>query len=81
VAAHQGNVAVVDEDDLVLRDGADLLVPQREDDRGRVVADDGLTDLPRVAELAHDFLGLADVDHLGQHVHLLRVRRQVSHFR
>src|SRR5580658_4291244 len=75
VPTDEGDVPVVHEDHLVLRDRADLLVPEGQGDDGRVVADDGLAHLSGVTKLAHDLLRFAHAQHLREDVDLLRVRR------
>src|SRR5437016_1060891 len=54
VASHEGHVAVVDQDRLILLDLTDLVVPEGEQDRRGLVPNRRLDELSRFAELRRD---------------------------
>src|SRR5213083_878763 len=81
VASHEGHVAVVDQDRLILLDLTDLVVPQGEKDRCGLVPNRRLDELSRFAELRRDLSLFAQPDDLHQDIYLLGGGGQVFHFR
>src|SRR5712692_3401841 len=81
VAAHEGHVAVVDQDRLILLDLANLVVPQGEQDRRGLVPNRRLDELSRFAELRRDLSLFTQAYHLDQDIHLLGRGGQVFDFR
>src|SRR5436853_5492281 len=81
VAAHEGHVAVVDQDRLILLDLTNLVVPQGEQDRGGLVPNRRLDELSRFAELRRDLSLFPQPDDLHQDIYLLGCGGQVFHFR
>src|SRR3990170_74712 len=81
MAAHEGDEPVVDHDHVVLVDGIDLLFPQGQDDRARLVPNSGLNELPWAAVSRRDLSLLSKADDLREQVYLLRRRHQVLDFR
>src|SRR5881396_2163413 len=81
VASHEGHVAVVDQDRLILLDLTDLVVPEGEQDRGGLVPNRRLDELSRFAELRRDLSLFTQPDDLHQDIYLLGCGGQVFHFR
>src|SRR5213596_1010161 len=81
VASHEGHVAVVDQDRLILLDLTDLVVPQGDKDRCGLVPNRRLDELSRFAELRRDLSLFAQPDDLHQDIYLLGGGGQVFHFR
>src|SRR5213596_3180456 len=81
VASHEGHVAVVDQDRLILLDLTDLVVPEGEQDRGGLVTNRRLDELSRFAELRRDLSLFTQPDDLHQDIYLLGCGGQVFHFR
>src|SRR5713226_1943274 len=81
VAAHEGHVAVVDQDRLILLDLANLVVPQGEQDRRGFVPNRRFDELSRFAELRRDLSLFTQAYHLDQDIHLLGRGGQVFDFR
>src|SRR6267143_5132701 len=71
VAAHEGHVAVVNQDRLILLDLTNLVVPQGEQDRRGFVPDRRLDELSRFAELRRDLSLFTQAYHLDQDIHWL----------
>src|SRR2546428_803497 len=71
VAAHKGDVAVVDEERLVLVDLPDLVVPQGQEDGPGLVAYRRFDELSRFAELRRDLSLFTQTDDLDQDIHFL----------
>src|SRR3989454_3239144 len=80
VPAHEGDVAVVDEERLVLVDLPDLVVPQGQEDGPGLVAYRRFDELSRFAELRRDLSLFTQTDDLDQDIHLLGRGGQVFHF-
>src|SRR6266550_2861793 len=81
VASHEGHVAVVDQDRLILLDLTDLVVPEGEQDRRGLVPNRRLDELSRFAELRRDLSLFTQPDDLHQDIYLLGCGGQVFHFR
>src|SRR5213083_1455456 len=81
VASHEGHVAVVDQERLILLDLTDLVVPEGEQDRGGLVPNRRLDELSRFAELRRDLSLFTQPDDLHQDIYLLGCGGQVFHFR
>src|SRR5947208_3814001 len=81
VASHEGHVAVVDQDRLILLDLTDLVIPEGEQDRRGLVPNRRLDELSRFAELRRDLSLLTQPDDLHQDIYLLGCGGQVFHFR
>src|SRR5207245_6256877 len=64
VPAHEGDVAVVDEERLVLVDTPDLVVPERQEDGPGLVAYRRFDELSRFAEFRRDLSLFTQTDHL-----------------
>src|SRR5439155_5623786 len=71
VASHEGHVAVVDQDRLILLDLTDLVVPEGEEDRRGLVPNRRLDELSRFAELRRDLSLFTQPDDLHQDIYLL----------
>src|SRR5881396_1709975 len=80
VPAHEGDVAVVDEERLVLVDTPDLVVPEGQEDGPGLVANRRFDELSRFAEFRRDLSLFTQTDHLDQDIHLLGGGGQVFHF-
>src|SRR5467141_4525749 len=81
VAAHEGDVAVVNQERLVLVDLADLVVPQGQQDRRGLVSDRRFDELSCLAEFRRNLSLFAQPDDLDQDIYLLGCGGQVFHFR
>src|SRR5947199_804282 len=81
VPAHEGDVAVVDEERLVLVDTPDLVVPEGQEDGPGLVANRRFDELSRFAEFRRDLSFFTQTSHLGQDIHLLGGGGQVFDFR
>src|SRR5712691_1443779 len=81
VAPHEGDVAVVDQERLVLVDLANLVVPQGQQDRRGLVSDRRFDELSCLAEFRRNLSLFTQPDDLDQDIYLLGCGGQVFHFR
>src|SRR3989454_1244228 len=81
VPAHEGDVAVVDEERLVLVDTPDLVIPEGQEDGPGLVANRRFDEVSRFAAFRRDLSLFTQTDHLDQDIHLLGGGGQVFHFR
>ncbi len=62
--SHEGDVAVIDGQDVLLGDTVDLVAPERHDHGGCLVSDNRLHEVPRAAKLRVDGLPFPQAEDL-----------------